>query len=300
MEFTVVYSTSRIDPKFNWFIDSIAPQLGDEHCVDVILVNLHCEKERCWTLNPEFHGRSHRINIIETPPKPTVWQGKHRVTSCDWWAASNARNTGICLCQTKLISFIDDRSFVGPNWVNSLVRSHVGGYSVFGSYQKRMNMVDGDINSGVIMGEDHRIKVSGGSLMKCAGQGLFTCNIGMQLEWLLEVNGFEELCDSLSGEDSILGKMMENRGYAMMFDPNFYMVEDRTDVSSCAKRTDKGVSPNDKSHAALARFGRLNRTEHPWDLREIRDHVLAGGDWPSVSAFPKNDWYDGQPICEFK
>ncbi|HUV12671.1 MAG TPA: hypothetical protein VMY18_03445, partial [Acidobacteriota bacterium] len=63
---------------------------------------------------------------------------------------------------------------------------------------------------------------------------------------------------------------------------------------------DKGVSPNDKSHAALSKFGRLNRTQHPWNLREVREHVLSGGDWPSVSAFPKNDWYDGQPICEFK
>jgi glycosyltransferase involved in cell wall biosynthesis len=54
------------------------------------------------------------------PPKPTIWQGQHRVTKVNWWATSNARNTGIVLADHDYIVFCDDRSRLGPRWIDAV------------------------------------------------------------------------------------------------------------------------------------------------------------------------------------
>ena len=60
---------------------------------------------------------------------------------------------------------------------------------------------------------------------------------------------------------------------------------------------DKGVSPNDKSHAALRRFGTQHRTEFTPDLRARRDLIARGEPFPVPDpAHDWRDWYDGQPI----
>ena len=63
------------------------------------------------------------------------------------------------------------------------------------------------------------------------------------------------------------------------------------------------VSPNDKSHAALARFGARKRTEFTPDLRELRTrwHTLNLGAaaWPMPDP-EMRDWFDGQRVVEMR
>lgn len=310
MNLTIVFCTSRKQPMFNWFIDSLKHQMLEEDCIDVIFVDLYCTKQECWSLNPKYEGKEYNIHILHTPPKPTVWQGEHRITSDDWWAASNARNTGICLCQTDYIMFLDDRQVLCPGWLGR-VRDAAGvGVAVCGTYEKRLGI---SVENGMIVhmgdldgsdsrtpqGVDHRAGVPHKN-NDAPGSWWFACCCGLPLEWALRVNGYEEMMDGLGMEDVVFGSVLKNNGYKIRFDPKMKVIQDRMGFSSHTKKMDKGVSPNDKSHASLERFANRMRAAHPWNLSEIRNHVLDGGEWPSVDAFPKTDWYDGQPISEFK
>jgi hypothetical protein len=141
-------------------------------------------------------------------------------------------------------------------------------------------------------------------MKNCPGGWFFGCSYAAPLEWLLQVNGAEEGMDSLSMEDCILGQMLKNNGFQMNFDPQMRMIEDRTegelssghDVGGNLKRMDKGISPNDKSHAALERFGKLKRTEFTPDLRKLRELKLMP---LPLDASKYLDWYDSQPIKDF-
>ena len=66
---------------------------------------------------------------------------------------------------------------------------------------------------------------------------------------------------------------------------------------------DKGVSPNDKSHAANARFGRRKHTEFTPELRALRE--LARTQGPGALPIPDPDanfldWYHGARIAEME
>lgn len=217
------------------------------------------------------------------------------MTSIEWWALSNARNTGIALCQSDYVVFLDDRCRLGPRWLEAARRASIARCSVVaGTYDKRE--VDG--RGGSRISVDHRLLAHPSGLIGCGGGWLYGCAIAAPLEWLLDVNGFEEGCDSLSGEDYILGLMLGNREHRVDFDSLLLVHQDRMDGANHGfRRTDKGTSPLDKSHAALERFGRRTRTEFTPDLRKMRADLASGGKFPEVDhGVDHLDWYDGQPI----
>jgi hypothetical protein len=65
------------------------------------------------------------------------------------------------------------------------------------------------------------------------------------------------------------------------------------------KKTDKGVSPNDKSHAALNIANGTKYFENYYEggIRKMREEVLSGKPFPIVQI-PDRDWYDGQLLSE--
>lgn len=297
---TICYITCRPEPRFDWFMDSLAAQWPDERIVQVIIID-SLKSSRGCDLSAG--------NIIHAKPKPTVWQGKNRLTQSDWWAASNARNTGICLCRTEWIAFVDDRSVLVPGWMESIRRAMEGNYAVAGAYEKVHNLVveNGMIksytepaNDGNPTGRDSRDSGQRDP-ERCHGNWWFGCTNALPLEWALQVNGYDETCDSLGMEDVIFGAMLENSGLPIRYDPRMKIVEDRTpgSIEYVAKRTDKGKSPNDKSHALLHKLQGLSRAAHNWDLREVRDKVLSGEPFP-VPRGPTHDWWDNQPLSEFE
>lgn len=305
---TVAYITARHDPRPEWFLDSLWRQLDGCYC-KVLIVDPYRNE-----------AKNSSVRIVH--PKPTVWQGPHRLTKADWWAASNSRNTAICLCETEWIAFVDDRSVLVPRWLEAVKAAMEGHYVVCGPYEKVHNLqvaagaaaggekleVDYSWDGKKTDGKDSRVAYVEEHYLHhktlsnpydAPGEWTYGCSLALPLEWALQVNGFSEDMDGASGEDYIFGLMLQNNGFPIKFDLRMKMIEDRTpgQLGPVMIRRDKGVSPNDRSHWLLEKHRHLRRAPHQWDLRQVRAMVLAGHGFP-VPSWPNRDPYDGQPLAE--
>lgn len=301
---TIVMVTGREEAQIDWAYRSLRAQLKEGDRVErFILVDAATEYPETVNLG---RAPDSGMTLVSTPPKPTIWQGAHRVTAEDWWAASNARNTGLCLTQTEWVAFLDDRCVLMPGWLQSIREAMAGGYAVFGAYEKRhgMRVENGVIvEPGTVTGEDGRLRwmrEGGRSLdapMKMFREWGYGCTLALPLEWALAVGGFEQAMDGLGFEDVIFGMMLGNHGWPLMYDPRMMIIEDRT-PEHCGKvyrKEDKGVSPQDKSHLSLELFGTAWQTTNRAQLWQSRAAVLKGGPWP-VLLDSRTDWWDGEVI----
>ncbi len=304
---TVAFITSRHEPRVEWFLDSLAIQADPG--TQVIIIDPY---------RPE--GRNSNVRIAH--PKPTVWQGPHRLTKADWWAASNSRNTAICLCETEWIAFVDDRSVLKPTWVEAVRAAMADWYVVCGPYEKVHNLqVSGPRVVGLSRpeydftwdgkktdGKDSRVQYIEDHYLQhkhlcnpyeAPGEWTYGCSLALPLEWALQVNGFDESFDGASGEDYIFGLTLKNNGFPIKFDLRMGMIEDRTPghLGPTIIRQDKGVSPNDRSHWLLNKHRTQRRSQHQWDLRQVRAAAITGHGFP-VPSWPNRDPYDGQPLSE--
>ncbi len=300
MSITIAYCTSRDNPKFEWFFDSLERQITSSR-PKIIIVDRLAELRKI-PISVDLN----KFDCKWTLPKPTVWQGKHRLTKEDWWAVSNSRNTALLLCQTDYILWVDDRCVLAPGWLAAAQEADEGGYAVCGSYEKRHGMAvenGGIVDFGTLNSEDGRKAQSQGRICKAPGQWFFGGTLGCTLEMALVVNGFDESMDSLSAEDCLFGMHLENNGFKIMHDPRLKIIEDRTpgECGPDMKRSSKEKHPKDvtdKGHEAFRRFGRLKRASHIQNLSEHRAHVLAGNPFWGHNNMPSKDWFDGQPLSE--
>lgn len=305
MNLTVCYITGRKEPKIEWFRDSLDKQLDEtnEDC-DVIIIDRFCaQRHNQWNLG--FHY----------PPKPNVWQGEYRLAKEDWWAMSNARNTALCQCVTHSIAYVDDLSVLMPGWLNAVKEACEGNYVACGAYRKVKNLVveNGEVKSYEPYSDDCRLSLAPDELGPCTGDWLYGCSCCFPTEALLSVGGWPEYCDGLGSEDYCLGICLGNAGFHLKYDKRMMTYEseelhnytadptgdDRIRISGGLKRMDKGVSPNDKSHAALriARQSKYFPNYYEGGIRALRQFVLAGNPFPVIQE-PQHDWFDNQPIRE--
>lgn len=290
---SIIYTTSREEPEFDWFMESLRSQwdFQNDHCPCIIVVDFHKEK------------REKKYGDIHTLPKPTQWQGRHRLTSEDFWAVSSGRNTGICLAKSDYVVFVDDRCVLGPEWVKAVKEAMAGGYMVCGSYEKRVNM-EGDNGKILSMGQmvsldnrlEHSMRIGLPEVSDCAGNWVYGCGIAMPLDWVLQVGGFEEAMDGAGFEDCIYGLMCQNNGFSIKYDRRMHLIEDRTPgfTGKPMRREDRGLSPNDASHRALEIFGTAKNTSNRHLLLQSRKAILEGKDFPLFIG--PTDWWDACPI----
>ncbi len=296
---TIVYVTARHEPKVEWFLDSLALQCTSDNVKIIIVDSMLWKRGDEWTVIADFTKDMRRVL-----PKPTIWQGDHKITRDEWWAKSNALNTGIALCDTEWIAFVDDRSVLMPGWLQCVQDSMIHNYAVCGSYEKRANMrvTNGEItNHGELLGEDVRRKFGRPVVTSdwYGGSG------ALPLEWCLQVNAFpEDVCDGLGFEDIQFGFLLRNNGFDMRYDNRMMIVEDRTqsEIGGALKRGGK-KGPNtpwdDKDYAILNKMANSKTSQNSYDIRELRDRVLKGEPFPPPTA-SHLDWYDQQPIIELE
>ena len=294
--------TCRRDCRVQWFIDSLRNQFDPtQDDIEVIIVDFY-QSERL--ISKVDDGT---FSIRHVSPKPTVWQGPHKLTKEDWFAPSNARNTALCLCRTPWIAYVDDLSVLIPGWLQSVREAMEKDYIVFGAYKKVKDLV---VDGGVVQsfaefppGVDSRWN-SGSDTgpVNAAGSWLFGCSLAIPTYDLLAIGGWPELlCDSLGSEDYITGIVLQNAGRRFKYDRRMLTLESEElhHAEPSFKRRDKGVSPNDKSHAVLALAKTLRRFDNhfPGGLNRMRESILDGEPFP-VTNQPSVDWFDGQAIAE--
>ena len=306
----IAFVTGRKEPRLEWVIDALEQQVqaGDDLTLIVIDAIAAWPAARRDVSELGYRPMPAIGRVIHIPPKPNPWQGPHRIIDREGWGMANARNTAFIACppDVEYIAFLDDRARPGPSWLDAVRRGDRRRDAVLaGAYEKTEST---DAEGGTTLVHDHRLKHHPGGLPNCGGGWLYGCTFAMPLAWALEVNGFEEGTDGLSLEDCIFGLMLGNRHHRIDYVPSLFVSQDRTIGNTSTKggfyaARDKGISPNDKSHAALARFRKRNRTtpEFTADLAQLRERFHAtGGDyhrteWPLPDP-NMVDWYDGQPI----
>ena len=136
--------------RFEWFFDSLKNQLEENDPVKIIIVDFLAEKRN----KPSYETYGWDIKWVE--PKPTIWQGKHKITKDDWWALSNARNTAFCLCEKAEWIRLSGRPLRADagDGLRPVKRAINSNYAVCGSYQKRSKM---EVERGFIKGYDKLI-----------------------------------------------------------------------------------------------------------------------------------------------
>ena len=302
MGLTIAYMTCRQNPRFEWFRDSLLHQNPIGIVNRIVVVDFHAA-----TREPKLDVPG--IETIVTTPKPTVWQGPHRLTKRDYFAAANARNTALCYAKDGWIAYVDDLSVLMPGWLKCVREAMQGNYIALGAYRKvlKLQVENGEVKylEDHPSGWDSRWKHGNDAHpVPAAGGWLFGASVAMPVETLLKINGWDEDCDSLGGEDYIAGLMLEKHGYRFMYDRRMLTLESEElhHYEVTLTRIDKGKSPKDKSHKILKMVTDHGRHRAPnyfgnEGIAGLRQRVLRGEPFP-IPSIPEHDWYDDQPLRE--
>lgn len=296
----ISYITARRNSRFDtWFLPALARQLQPDENPVVVKIDRYAKAPHTFQHGP--------ITVHVHPPKPCVWSGEHRLTKEDWWSTSSYRNTALCVCPTEHIVYVDDLSIPSPNWWSAAKAAvHFPNTVTVGLYSKIRDLV---VEAGVLTsytqpasGIDRRLKLVTDPHGPCDHSWMFGCSLVAPIDALLDAGGWPEMADGLSFEDCLMSTVLGNRGVKFRYDTNLFTHEDEAahhEEHPPMIRRDKGVSPNDKSHAALA-IARQSRQFHNYfegSTRGVRDYYRQHGEFPIVQI-PDRDWYDGQLISE--
>src|SRR5262245_47488189 len=98
----ICWLTSRRFSGSEWFCWTLQRETGGNYeGLRVIGVDFWNQPMKNWTMTEVwarhsfFEAHNRCPDFIHVPPKPTVWQGPHRLTQNDYFCPSNARNTGL-------------------------------------------------------------------------------------------------------------------------------------------------------------------------------------------------------------
>jgi glycosyltransferase involved in cell wall biosynthesis len=322
---TIAYFTCRKDPKVEWFFRSLNRELGgDWEGVNIMIVDYwfqYNEQER-----QEYYQGIHTKytnNVIILSPKPCPIQGKYKVTSNEYFAASNARNTAFINCKTDYIVCIDDLTVIKEGWLDIVLWGQLNNHVILGSYAKVKNLQcneDGTYTydeDSLTQGLDSRYTnpyITNPTATQVGGSWLFGCSFGLPLSLALHVDGFDEACDGQGAEDYDFGIRLGRVTRNIFYSKQMFTYED--DDLHFAPGNQKFIRD---SKILTPDTLMKNRIGRPSD-HAMLDHVLA-----SKTPFPfipsnlnilrkqyhdskvphdvidfvdTKDWRDGQPYKE--
>ncbi len=318
---SLVYLTYRSRPRFDWFIDSLSRQLRDDDDLELIFVDGLLSSERELELRRAVAGRFEYRHLAA---KPSPYRGPHRLTSRDCFAAASARNTGIVYATKPYVVFVDDASVLMPGWLDEVRKAARGGYVVTGAYEKYWEMAveDGILVAGRGEPQGRDVRWEQGDeerAVQIGGGQLYGCSCGAPRDLLVAVNGFDELCDPIGGEDWHLGLRLDWFGAPIYYDRAMLTIESeelhregepalRVDKAADAqfymqRLLDFGVEERssdgnyDSSHLVLdVLYGthEVRSIGNYYDLAELNEANLLD----TIARFPRYHWFDQQPLDE--
>ena len=314
---TIALTTLRTNPRFDLFADSLAPQLNDSTEVLVIDGQLWYMKDRVQQLAEAVRNR---FSYRHLPPKPTLWQGPHRVTSMDYWDACSARNTAFAFASGTQIAFVDDCMVIGDGFVEWHQRAARDGVALAGRYQSvRSETLD---HQG--LDSDSRYLISGEppSAVPCSGAWLFGMNMSVPLYYALKTNGYDEKFSGQGGsEDCDFGVRIERSGCKVLYSAGtvVYQVMStheavcnyvggdsiKTGRNPAARPKELRLNYDGKFHFANEKLIEVlnGQPERYWSvgncftLSALRSLARRGFPLP-VPHEPKIDWRDGQLLTD--
>lgn len=296
---TIVYVTSRKNPHFAWFLDSLCRQASfdQRRHLQLIVVDgclwhedmrtaVKCDDKIAFA-SPVFHDAARRLELetivnnriecLHIPPLPNVWSGPFRKTQKNWFAASVSRNTGFVTARHSYVGFVDDLSILGPLWLANLLHAAHNGYCVAGAYKKLLDMkVEGgelisfkDFPAGVDSRWEHG---SDAGIVPWAGS-IFGCSFGVPLEAALAIDGFDMAHNGSGNEDSDFSIRLRRSGREIFYNRNMVTFESEEDHHN---QTFKDQATRDRRKvlkknlpAAYESYQMPSREE-----RHFSDHVL--------------------------
>jgi hypothetical protein len=303
---TFVYITCRKNPRLEWFLDSLYNQARDISNIQIVIVDFHLQydEDRRKYVNNIVKGR---FDFVHVPPKPSPWQGPHRLTKMDCFAASSSRNTGVCYVKHPYIVFVDDLSVMAPGSFSHIVQYAKESKVVAFSYAKVFELA---VHNGSITGmREHAAGIDSrnyiqGSLTHVSGSQFYGY-ASISLNTLLKVNGYDDISSSHGYEDLDCGIRLEKLGESIYYskDVKFYETEDISN-EVCFHRRDPLLSDEkytellkqfnidirwdpkgrfDISHLLVDKLTR-NKTwtdGNDYNLAELRKTIQNGGSFPS-------------------
>lgn len=311
---TLAYVTAKADPLFNLFIESITPQLERFPHInyDIVVVDLALESYdyRRSVLRDAVGGR---FEYRHVSPKASPWQGRHRVTQTDFFCASNARNTALIYAKGSHIACIDDASVLGPQWLEYVVRSMEEEKIFLGSY-KKVEAPRLQLNKGGIIPDTYKLEeldtrwhLGTKDVVTVVGSCFFGASFAMPLEKALEVNGFDEYCDGVGGEDYDFGIRLERAGHSLYYARNMTSIESSSHhqaphTSVCVRRSKvcyngEWIDWYLRNQLEVRDPTRILPLSNKYtNLKKMRTYAAEGRALPNPYLGFKNDWADGEPL----
>lgn len=300
---TVVYCTSRPDPKFEWFADGFARQAKDIKTELIIVDGYNGAEDRI-----EKYAKG-RFDYTHIKPKPCVWSGEYRLTKRDYYSLSSARNTALAMARHDHVVFCDDCSVLGEDW---LARHQYAAMSKIAMGGPSLKYSGLQVRDGFLISyKDRALKDSDVRLSIYTKEGigevypewLYGCNFSVPLEQAIAVNGFDEAFDGQrNGEDCDFSVRLYNAGFKIYFDPfcRIYESEEAHVRPWVVEGEEKSIDGY-WANATIAQKRLLNKETQPmfnyFKLKEMREHIQRGGQFP-IPIEPKADWRDGQKLSE--
>lgn len=312
MSFTIAYMTCRREPHIEWFLQSLARQCSDV-TQKIIIVDFYADEPGRREKFASFNTGGFELRHVT--PKPSVFQGKHRLTKSNYFEASGARNTAVCLCEDDRIAFIDDLTVLSPEWYQCAKEACSRAGYTFGSYRKVLNL---RVHDGMITGfsdnphghDARRSRVKQiDRPIACHPDWLYGCSLVAPIESILQSGGWpESLCGTLGYEDGAFSRVVRNRRDPTTFDGRMLTYESeehhhlpgerflRIDPCKCNPCT---TPRDDKSHAMLRAVETATVLDNGYDIRALRKHVLSGGEFP-IPTGPTHEWFTGIALGELQ
>lgn len=296
MKITLSYFTSRADPRFSWFVESLLLQASQEDLDNMQIVfvdgklpalthkaaDLYFRRDGRFPLADVAHHNwarrreldavvRGRFNYLHIPPLPCEWQGPFRLTKKDWFCAANARNTSFIVAEHPYIVCVDDLSILGPIWLAQVRHAAQNGYVVCGAYKKLLNMV---VKDGVLEsftenppGVDTRWGFGSTSgIVPWHGSAMYGCSFGVPTHLVDAVDGNDSYCNGAGAEDYDFGIRLHRAGAKFFYNLNMLTYE------SEEGHTEEPSLPREKKLVPYDRLPECLKGEFPNGLDS--DHVM--------------------------